>query len=137
MPTTTITAILRRADNFQRHHVKQPYHVEPDDGEDLCEVCARARLAAGKCESVWPTPRDVHYDSPLICVECGCLLAGWLTDYGAEEELAHLEEQGFDPEKPEDCWRWMLAENSFMEGSEEHGRLMRLAGLMGRSDAAC
>lgn len=61
-------------------------------GDDLCRECAEKVVAAGKGEFVDGGWGAQECDCIPYCDGCGALLSGWLTDYGAEEELAHYRE---------------------------------------------
>ncbi len=88
-----------------------------DGGMDYCRECALAIIEKEKVrrrrlpkvekkdsevpslDGGWRT----EHDSPPICDECNAPLDGSLTNYGAETELDHFLENGFDPECDADC----------------------------------
>jgi len=129
MPKLTISTIFDRANAFQKKHVLWAYYVDPDNGLDFCEKCAHAEVSRGKAERVCVADQSADHDSPPTCYECHRWLQGFLTDYGAREELACLEEDGFNARRHQDCWLWSLCANAFLEDSDEYRRLLAVAGV--------
>lgn len=134
-----VDTILRRASVYERKHVAQGYYIEDKDGRDPGEEWCR-RHATQEAELLsekepareWEivcVDNSANHDSPYRCEKCGKYLYGWLTDYGAEEELEYLETEGFNARKGEHCYLWMLCENSFLQDSDEYRRLLKLAGI--------
>lgn len=121
-----IASILKRASVFDKNHVKQPYYLEPDFGETYCLRCAMKEAANGGGD-LQIGDSSANHDTLCICDVCGVMLDGWLTDWGAMEELCVLEESGFNIRKGEDCYIWSLCENSFIEGTNESNRLIEVA----------
>lgn len=66
-----------------------------DAGPDYCRKCADAAVDAGKGEFVDGGWGGQECDSIPYCEGCGAALSGWLTDYGAAEELRHYRTQQF------------------------------------------
>lgn len=147
MSTDRRGAILKRADRFEAKRVHRGFYFEPDHGDTVCERCLDKLVRAGLV--VRDDPKDgqaewycedpsADHDSQPLCeaptfkiggkeVGCGRWLQGWLTGYGAREELSHFEENGFSVRKGEHCYIWMLCENAFAEDSDEMRRLLKLA----------
>ncbi len=125
---TTKDAVLARAAKYESNHVRQGYYVEPDHGEHFCDRCAKKEIATAKADELYHLDPSANHDSFCACCRCGVTLHGWLTDWGASEELACLEDDGFNARRHMDCYLWMLCENSFLQDSEEMRRLLRLLG---------
>lgn len=118
--------IFERSKRYEDAHVQHGYYIEDangsDDGDDYCGPCADRTLRQ-KPESEgwerWHMDDSAHHDYFPRCEICGVRLAGWLTDYGAEQELEYREREGFDFDCDEDCYDWCQMENSLLPDSEE------------------
>lgn len=128
IPTVNLSVdtVLERAAAYEREQVQAAYYLEPDEGEEFCLKCAERERLARKTRRIVRSDQSATYDYPPDCARCDTYLAGWLTDYGATELLASLENQPFDPEDGGDCYLWSLVENNYAEDSEEYQRLLRL-----------
>lgn len=142
MKRTKADIIRDRAAKYQEKQVRGGYYFEPDHGDNACWPCLERLIKAGlvtKDESEvlprWNRGDDsADHDSLPRCEiysidgagGCGRILHGWLTDYGANEELAHFEEHGFNIRRHEDCYIWDLLDVAFVTGSEEKKRLFAL-----------
>lgn len=81
-----------------------------EDSVDYCREHALKRIEEIKAESPdrepildggWPSDHD---STPYCQYEgCGALLDGALTSYGAEQEIDHFLDYGFDPASDDDC----------------------------------
>lgn len=103
-----------------------------DEGLSWCRKCAEKRIAELRAEKPskdicldggydWPTS-----DGCAHCEDCGALLVYVLTDYGAQSELAHFEENGIGeaPLDPETAFHIQAMVNAF-EYSRDHDARMR------------
>lgn len=135
----TIRIIIERAEAFERKHVQPGYYLEHDDnrdaGEEWCRKCVgRVRLEMQKeaTDGKWHILRcddTAAHDGLYRCARCGRHLHGWLTRYGAIDELSYFESDGFNRRKGEDCYVWYLCNESFCKGSSERIRLLAVAGI--------
>jgi hypothetical protein len=89
-----------------------------DDGADYCEECALERInnidktdpdRELELDGGWRT----EHDSLPTCDACGCQLDGCLTYYGADCEIEHFKENGFDPQSAYDCFAMSEVLNTF------------------------
>jgi hypothetical protein len=137
MPSS-VDNILRRADAFRAKHVRSGHYLENDAGEDsgveYCSRCVKKAAREGDYKHIHSLDPSNDHDGLAHCYACDRLLLGWLTDYGAEEELAAFEEHGFNHRRGRDCWLWSLAMNNFLRGSDEYRRLLAVAGLKPEAD---
>lgn len=79
-----------------------------DDGSDYCEECGEAeveKLRAAKPDEEYSLDGGwrTEHDGTPYCEKCHCRLDGQLTYYGAEQEIEHFLEHGFDPACADDC----------------------------------
>lgn len=127
--TNKVVSILKRAEQFEKYHVHEAYYLEPDNGETFCWKCVQKKmrrlLASKKLCEIWRADQSASHDSPSTCDLCQRWLHGWLTDWGAKDVLGYLEED-FNLRRGQDCRLWMLCENSFVGGSEDYQRLLKL-----------
>lgn len=139
-------ALLVAADRYEHRHVLQGYYLETDAGDEdcdaeWCEPCIDAEVTrlARDCGERWAKAvlhMDTPHDTITRCHGCFADLCGRLTDYGANEELAGFEADGFDAARDQDCYFWTLCD--FVGGSAEWRRWLKVAGLtpadVGRPD---
>lgn len=82
---------------------QQQFFLEPDDdGADYCEACARAAAREGQ-SVVNGFCGETGHALPL-CSACGCLLYMTTTESAARDAKQMLDEGGFDPTEPLDCF---------------------------------
>lgn len=136
------TRILERAEAFERRKVRDGFYLENQAGEDAsgewCSRCVRKAAKGLNAEDPDNAPWDRYqldhsadHDCPARCDTCGADLAGWLTSYGAEEELAAFEEDGFNIRRGYDCYLWTLCENAWLPDDPRYKRLLAVAGITG------
>jgi hypothetical protein len=80
-----------------------------DESRSFCEPCCRKEIARlkkldPKRELILDGGWDTEGDSQAFCETCGRALSNTFTDYCAEAELSHFEENGFDVSSPDDCY---------------------------------
>lgn len=141
--------ILVRAGKYEEKYVRDGFYFEPDHGDTVCRACLGRLIAAelvGRFygvarpgQAAWfnDDPQADHDVSPRCLapafkidgkeVGCGRHLHGWLTEYGARDELAAFEEGGFDIRNHEHCYLWTRCESAFGTESDEMRRLHSVA----------
>lgn len=80
-----------------------------DCGEDYCYRCCKKKVAKLRKKDPKGEYRidggyRCEHDSPPFCYNCRARLDGGLTNHGAEQELDHFLENGFDRESSDDCY---------------------------------
>lgn len=129
--------IKERAALYEEKHVERGYYFIPDHGETACYACKEKFRKKGfvrdgvtfECRREDPDwDRDNLPRCDLDDAGCGKILYGWVTMYGAREELAALEES-FDIRNHRDCYLWTVVENTLVPGTELHDRLLAVAGI--------
>ena len=119
-----INTIFDSAERYRAEQVHDLRYLESDEGIDYCAVCAEKQSLTEGGVRTWGG-NGADHDCIPHCYGCGCTLDGWLTDYGATDELGCLENE-FDLQRDADCYAWMLCENSFPYNSEKYSRLVAL-----------
>lgn len=76
-----------------------------DEGFSYCLDCIMVLLPGAKSgDDYCGAYPAAEADSPARCERCGKLLRYCLTDFGFKEELAQFEEDGWDWNRPDDCY---------------------------------
>lgn len=140
-------AIQDRARKYEAKHVRRGFYFEPDHSDTVCRSCLDKLLQSdlvlngdvappGKFVWFFDDPSASHDVMPrceVASIEghhgCGRMLLGWLTKYGAENELAWFEGEGFNIRNYEHCYIWLCIENAVSEQSDEFRHLLVLAGI--------
>lgn len=75
-----------------------------DDDEDYCLPCAKKEAATKPGAEVEGGPNYPESDYCRSCEKCGQLLHYVLTNHGAQRELEHYQQHGWDWDDPDDCY---------------------------------
>jgi len=104
-----------------------------DEGLSWCRKCAEKEISRLKAlnpdadiclDGGW----DTEEDGPQFCEGCEVSLSCSYTDYGAEQDLQHYEEYGFNPKEPSDCESLCrILGASLWDGGDLSDRLKKLA----------
>lgn len=98
-----IDAVSQELD--KREAKAPPLYWRDDDDGEYCRECFGKLFPTDDWGDGWGGGAyNSEQDCCVHCETCGKLLSYVLTDYGAEEELNHFEDNEWDWDAPDDCY---------------------------------